>query len=152
MSLPTPSIPPNKRIPFSGPNRQCILAVERPATGMYMATLVNQSIESNIMSYTPVFKTIARATSVFSTNNPAGVDRESLPVTIVDLTFNEVTRSIEVTCSDKRKRQCRIDRLNSDKLVKSLQMSLQKAYTMQTPIQFIAAGGNDPQVWFYTVK
>lgn len=104
------------------------------------------------MSFTPSFKTIARATTVFSTNNPFGEDRTSLPVTIVDLNFNEVTRSIEVTCSDKRKRQCRIDRLNSDKLVKSLTNALQKAYSNQTPVQFIAAGGNDPQVWFYTIK
>ena len=104
------------------------------------------------MSYTPTFKTITKVTQAFTTNTPAEADRKSLPVTIIDLTFNETTRSIEVTCSDNRKRQCRIDRLATDKLVESLTESLQKAYSQKKPLSFIAAGGNDPQVWFYSVE
>jgi hypothetical protein len=104
------------------------------------------------MSYTPFFKTITKAPQVFTTNAPTQPDRQSLPVTIIDLSFNEVTRSIEVTCSDKRKRQCRIDRLANDKLIKSLTEYLQEAYTKQHSVVFIAAGGNSPDVWFYTVK
>jgi hypothetical protein len=104
------------------------------------------------MAYTPTFSTSAKIVSAFTTNNPAGADRESLPVTIVKLAFNETTRSIEATCSDRRMRQCRIDRLATEKMVKSLSVSLQKALDQQTPLQFVAAGGNDPGVWFYTVK
>lgn len=102
-------------------------------------------------SFTPVFKVAAKANVVFSTNNPLGEDRKSLPVTIVELTFNETTRSIEATGSDGRKRQCRIDRMNDDKLVQALTKRLQKVYDAQTKISFVAAGGNDPNVWFYNI-
>jgi hypothetical protein len=103
------------------------------------------------MAYTPVFKVAAKANVAFSTNNPFGEDRKSLPVTIVELSFNETTRSIEVVGSDNRKRQARIDRFNSDADVKSLTKRLQSAYDKGAKVQFIAAGGNDPSVWFYNI-
>ncbi len=98
-----------------------------------------------------MFKVAAKANVAFSTNNPLGEDRKSLPVTIVELTFNETTRSIEATGNDGRKRQCRIDRLADDKMVQALTKRLQKAYDAQTKISFVAAGGNDPNVWFYAI-
>jgi hypothetical protein len=102
-------------------------------------------------AFTPSFKVAAKANVAFSTNNPLGEDRKSLPVTIVELSFNEVTRSIEATGSDNRKRQARIDRFNSDADVKSLTKRLQSAYDKGVKVQFIAAGGNDPSVWFYNI-
>lgn len=102
-------------------------------------------------AFTPAFKVSAKAVVKFSTNNPLGEDRKSLPVTIVELSFNEVTRSIEATGSDNRKRQCRIDRITNEADLKALTKHLQKAYDAQTKVSFVAAGGNDPQVWFYTV-
>jgi hypothetical protein len=102
-------------------------------------------------SFVPAFNVAAKANVKFSTNNPAGEDRKSLAVTIVELTFNEVTRSIEVVGSDNRKRQCRIDRIMNEADLKALTKRLQTAYDKQTRIAFVAAGGNDPNVWFYTV-
>lgn len=79
-------------------------------------------------------------------------DTTSDLVTIVELSFNEVTRSIEATGSDKRKRQCRIDRLASDDMVKKLTRVLQVAFDNKTPVRFIAAGGASANVWFYNIK
>lgn len=102
-------------------------------------------------AFTPKFTSINKINVVFSTNNPLGEDRVSLPVTLKELTFNEITRSIEATGSDNRKRQCRIDRIVSTEVLKSLTKDLQKAYDNQETLQFVAAGGNDPNVWFYNI-
>lgn len=102
-------------------------------------------------AFVPSFKVANKATVKFSTNNPLGEDRKSLPVTIIDLDFNDITRSIEVTCSDNRKRQCRIDRIVNEADLKALNKRLQTAYDKETRVSFVAAGGNDPNVWFYTI-
>ena len=102
-------------------------------------------------AFVPSFKVANKASVKFSTNNPLGEDRKSLPVQLVELSFNDVTRSIEATGSDGRKRQCRIDRIVDEKDLKALTKHLQTAYDKQTNICFVAAGGNDPNVWFYTV-
>jgi len=101
--------------------------------------------------FTPSFKVAVKADVAFSTNNPFGEDRKSLPVTIVELNFNENTRSIQATGSDMRMRQCRIDRLTDQKMVVALTKQLQSAYDNGTKVCFVAAGANDPNVWFYTV-
>jgi len=103
-------------------------------------------------AFTPVFKVAAKANVAFSTNNPMGEDRKSMPVTIVELTFNETTRSIEATGSDSRKRQCRIDRLMDQKAVEALTKRLQKVYDAQTKISFVAAGGNSHNTGLYAAK
>jgi len=103
------------------------------------------------MTFTPSFRPVAKLNVPFITNNPTQGDRMSLPVQIIDLTFNEVTRSIEVTCSDKRKRQCRIDRLANDTMVEDLTVTLQYAFDRGDTVQFVAAGGADANVWFYKV-
>jgi hypothetical protein len=101
--------------------------------------------------FVPSFKVASKVEVPFITNNPSQGDRVSQPTKITDLSFNEVTRSIEVTCDDRRKRQCRIDRLANDKMVKDLQKALQEAYDKKTSVQFVAAGGADANVWFYRV-
>ena len=102
-------------------------------------------------AFTPAFNVAKKIDTVFSTNNPLGEDRHSNPVQILDLSFNENTRSIEVQCSDRRTRQCRIDRFKDDKLVRDLSRKLQKAYDDKMLVQFVAAGGNDANVWFYNI-
>jgi hypothetical protein len=102
-------------------------------------------------AFTPAFKVADKANVKFSTNNPLGEDRKSLPVTIVQLSFNEITRSIEAIGSDNRKRQCRIDRITNEADLKALTKRLQTVYDKETRISFVAAGGNDPNVWFYTI-
>jgi hypothetical protein len=104
------------------------------------------------MAYTPSFNVPSKAQVKFSTNNPLGEDRKSNPVIITRLAFNEITRSIEVTCSDNRVRQCRIDRLQDDKLIKSLEKSLKTAMAKRAIIQFVAAGANNPDIWFYDLE
>jgi hypothetical protein len=101
--------------------------------------------------FVPVFKSVKRAETKFSTNNPFGRDRESDVTQIRTLEFNEETRTIEVMCTDGRKRQCRIDRFNNDKLLQQLTQDLQVAYDTEADVVFVAAGGNDPNVWFYTI-
>ncbi len=102
-------------------------------------------------SFTPSFAIPATAKVAFTTNNPFGEDRMSDPVMITNLKFNEVTRSIEATGSDKRMRQCRIDRFNNDAQVKALSKTLQDAFNKRQLVQFVAAGANDPSVWFFNV-
>ena len=101
--------------------------------------------------FTPKFTSLTKIDVVFSTNNPLGEDRVSQTVVLKELTFNENTRSIEATGSDNRKRQCRIDRITNTDVLKQLTKDLQKAYDNQDTIQFVAAGGNDPNVWFYNI-
>ncbi len=102
-------------------------------------------------SFVPVFKVATKATVAFSTYNPLSEDRKSLPVQITELVFNEKTRSIQVTCSDNKLRQCRIDRLVDDAAVKSLSKRLQSAYDKGANVCFLAAGGFSPEVWFYNI-
>lgn len=102
-------------------------------------------------AFTPAFTSINKIDVIFSTNNPLGEDRVSLPVTITALSFNEQTRTIEATGSDNRKRQCRIDRITDQAVLKTLTKRLQSAYDKGTKVKFVAAGGNDPQVWFFSI-
>lgn len=102
--------------------------------------------------FTPSFSVPKAANVAFTTNNPLGENRLSAAVLITGLSFNDVTRSIEVMCSDKKMRQCRIDRFRDDKLVKALTKNLQDAYNKRTLVHFEAAGANDPNVWFFNIK
>lgn len=100
-------------------------------------------------SYTPSFTAVAKINMPFTTNNPTMLDNTSDPVTIIELKFNEITRSIEAVCSDRRMRQCRIDRLADDKMVKALTKTLQVALNTKATVRFIAAGGASANTWFY---
>jgi len=102
-------------------------------------------------AFTPKFTSVNKIDVIFSTNNPLGEDRTSAVVTLIELSFNETTRSIEATGSDNRKRQCRIDRITDTKVLKQLTKDLQTAYDTEAKIRFVAAGGNDPNVWFYNI-
>ena len=101
--------------------------------------------------FVPSFNVASKAKTAFSTNNPLGEDRTSTAVQINNLTYNETTRSIEVNCSDRRVRQCRIDRFNDDKQIKELTKKLQQAFDSRALVKFVAAGANDPNVWFYNI-
>ena len=104
------------------------------------------------MAYTPSFSAPKTIKMAFVTNNPTGQDNESQPVQINELRFNETTRSIEAVCSDRRIRQCRIDRFPSDAPVKALEKALKKALDSRQLVTFIAAGANNPDTWFYNIK
>lgn len=101
------------------------------------------------MAYNPSFKTLA-SKSLFITNNPQGADMMSFPTKITSIDFNGTTRSLEVTCDDRRMRQCRVDRMpESD--AKKLEKSLVTAMNTGIQVVFYAAGSNNPNVWFYKV-
>ncbi len=102
-------------------------------------------------SYTPSFKTINKIVVPFTTNNPTMPDNISDPVTIVELKWNEVTRTIEVVCSDKRMRQCRVDRLANDRAIELLTKALQVSFDTEDSVRFVAAGGASANTWFYNV-
>ena len=102
-------------------------------------------------AFTPAFTSIKKIDVIFSTNNPLGEDRYSDAVKIMELGFNDRTRTIEAECSDKRTRLCRIDRIVDQAVLKQLTKDLQAAYNNGTLVQFIAAGGNDANVWFYNI-
>jgi hypothetical protein len=102
-------------------------------------------------SYTPSFTSINKINVPFTTNNPTQPDNMCDPVMILELKFNEVTRTIEAVCDDKRMRQCRIDRLATDRHIELLTKALQVALNTQTPVRFLAAGGASANTWFYNV-
>jgi hypothetical protein len=109
------------------------------------------------MSYTPKFDT-KTSTSKFLTNSPAEADRESLPVTIAQPMVDAARGAFVIKCSDRdnsgrnRVRTCLYHRLPSEAAIKALEKKLQSAFDKGTPVTFVAAGGNSPDVWFYNVK
>jgi hypothetical protein len=103
-----------------------------------------------LMAYTPSFKSIVK-TSNFVTNNPNGADMMSFPVRIIGFDFNENTRSFEVECDDRRMRQCRVDRMPEADAVE-LEKAIIKARDAGMEVRFIAAGGNNPNIFFYSIK
>ena len=89
---------------------------------------------------------------MFSTSNPLADDRISHPVRIIEIGYNETTRTIEAIGSDGRKRQCRIDRISNTEDLRQLTKELQAAYDNEEKIRFVAAGGNNPDIWFYKIQ
>jgi predicted helicase len=102
-----------------------------------------------IMAYTPSFKSVVKASN-FVTNNPTASDMQSFPTTITGIAFNENTRSLEVTCDDRRMRQCRVDRMPEEQ-AKKLEKDIVTALNTKQQVIFHAAGNNNPNVWFYKV-
>jgi hypothetical protein len=100
-------------------------------------------------AFKPTFVTAKPA--LFMTNNPLDTDRMSKPVVIIGLEYFEDTNTVVANCSDSRKRRCQLNRLTDDKFAEKMCKDLQKAYDKGTEVQFVAAGGNDPQVWFYNI-
>jgi hypothetical protein len=79
-------------------------------------------------------------------------DRVSASVKIVAMHFDEKLRQIRVIGSDTKIRKCNVDRLPSVEVGRELWKMLAKAGKEQKEVQFVAAGGFSPDVWFYTVK
>lgn len=102
------------------------------------------------MSKNFTFKFKAEKQSVFSTMNPLQADRISVPVIITLPEYNETSNTFIISCSDNRKRRCQLNRL-ADGYAEKLFAKIQKAYDKCLEVQFLAAGGNDPDVWFYDI-
>ena len=79
-------------------------------------------------------------------------DRVSQPVLLTAIHFDEKAREIRVFGDDGQTRKCKVDRLPTIEQGRQLFRTLQKAGTAKKPVQFVAAGGYSPDVWFYTVK
>lgn len=78
-------------------------------------------------TFTPSFVVPKAIAAAFVTNNPLGENRVSAAVQINMLAFNNNTRSIEATCSDKKMRQCRVDRFQDQAKLRALTKKLQAA-------------------------
>jgi hypothetical protein len=79
-------------------------------------------------------------------------DQVSQPTLMVSLVYVEALREIRVMGADGHTRKCKIDRLPSIDDARALMRRLKKLGTEKKPVQFVAAGGFSPNVWFYTVK
>ncbi len=76
-------------------------------------------------------------------------DRRSSLTVPQAMHFDDVSRSIKVFCADGYTRECRVDRLSDIKLGRQMFVDLEKAIKNKTEIRFFAAGGFDPNKWFY---
>ena len=106
-------------------------------------------------------KPVSKQEFVTSTNTSAV--SVSAPVTILDPSFNKVTSSFEIRCSDKKTRRCLITNFSdyneakgTSKMANTLFNKLQHAYLNNTKVQFIAMGvfefANKADLWFYNLK
>lgn len=95
----------------------------------------------------------ARMESVpFSTSTPEAAVKHSEPCTIVACHFNEATREIRAVGDDTNVRICKIDRLQSIEHARTLWKILQGATNEGTLITFMAAGGFNPDRWFFDIS
>ena len=92
-------------------------------------------------------------TSVGFVTKVAGADRKSNPITIDSINYNENTKSIELTGSDGITRKCRVERLEGGiPAGRALWKQLLALGQEQKTIKVVAAGGFDPNTWFYRVE
>lgn len=81
----------------------------------------------------------------------AGVDRFSKPHTITKGTFDDLSREIRVYTEENRMLRCKIDRMPTVTAARKLWKDLVKAHNEGTTVRFVAAGGFDPEQWFYAL-
>lgn len=79
-------------------------------------------------------------------------DQVSEKTTLLQIIHNEKNKTISAVCSDGKTRVCRYDRLPDVHVARQLWRDLKKAGQEKQEIQFVAAGGFNPDRWFYTVK
>jgi hypothetical protein len=93
----------------------------------------------------------------FITANPKAGDKISQPVKIVAMHFDDVTFSMKVMGSDMKMRECKILRLHTDneqakRIGRALWARCAAAAKASEVVHFRAAGGFNPDRWFYTVE
>ena len=105
-----------------------------------------------MVKFVSPFNEAPDSTNVFVTRSPLEDDRLSGEVRINFLEYDEPTRTIVAIGTDGRKRQCRIDNFENTEVLRELTRKLQLAYDENQLVQFIAAGGNSPDIWFYDIR
>lgn len=105
-----------------------------------------------MVKFVSPFNEASDPTNVFVTRSPLQNDRLSGEVRINFLEYDEPTRTIIAIGSDGRKRQCRIDNFEDTEVLRELTRKLQLAYDTNQLVQFVSAGGNSPDIWFYDIK
>jgi hypothetical protein len=83
----------------------------------------------------------------FTTKTFKLADRVSAVVTLQAVSFNRATRIINAFSSDGRVRQCKVDRMES--LIAARLLWVQLKGSVGCEVRFIAAGGFNPNSWFY---
>jgi len=79
-------------------------------------------------------------------------DRLSAPTQVLSTSYDHEKGILYVVGSDGYTRKCIVKRMPSMAHAAALQKKVRQAIKDGTPMQFAAAGGNDPSVWFYAVK
>jgi len=87
----------------------------------------------------------------FSTSTPNADIKKSEATTIVSIHYNATTREIRAVGDDGNVRICKVDRLPSIEHGRTLWKILVGAKNEGTIIQFMAAGGFNPNRWFYDI-
>ena len=81
-----------------------------------------------------------------------GADRRSGPVKMAAAHWDEKNRHINVFGEDGHLRVCKVDRLESIEKARMLWKDINEAGRNGVTIRFVAAGGFDPNKWFYTFE
>lgn len=79
-------------------------------------------------------------------------DKKSGVTKALAMHFDEETRSIKVLCQDGKLRECKVDRLTDINAGRQMFMDLKTYIEKGQMVKFVAAGGFDPNKWFYTVE
>lgn len=97
-------------------------------------------------------KTKAKTKQVAFTTVRTGDDRVSAAVQMHTAHYDKETNSIKVFCHDGKLRECRVERLPSKAIGQKLWKDIQEAGKAKKAVQFVAAGGFNPDRWFYQIK
>lgn len=81
-----------------------------------------------------------------------GADRRSGVVKMQACQWDEKNRHINVFGEDGHLRVCKVDRLDNIEVARKLWKDINEAGQQGVPVRFVAAGGFDPNKWFYTFE
>jgi hypothetical protein len=81
-----------------------------------------------------------------------GPVRKSRKHTILSGTLDDLTREIRIYDESSRIHRCKVDRLPSTEAARALWKKLVEAQKKEQEIRFLAAGGNNPELWFYDIE
>jgi len=116
-----------------------------------MATRTFNSPSFAAMSAMLVEANSRRMDVVFATATPSAEVKKSKATLIMSIHYNDTTREIRAVGADGNVRVCKVDRLQSIEHGRTLWKILVGAKNEGTPIQFMAAGGFNPDRWFYDI-
>jgi len=91
------------------------------------------------------------AQTVFSVTNTTAATRYSAPMQIVAVHYNQETQEMRVVGEDTNVRVCKVARMDIN-MARELWKKVVEAKNSTREVQFMAAGGFDPNRWFFDIK